>query len=174
MRSSLSSYPSLPPAARTALPAVCSLVPFLPLLLYPHYVYCIYSPLPLYPHSTVAGFVIFRALQSESHKWWSATPRLVVLIVAAFALLICVVVRSITHQPLCLVGISHMQCAGRWCTVAPPGSALLPHLSRTSPLYILCTTRHFLPAALHLRLDHASRQRTGIFALQSAASKASK
>lgn len=30
MRSSFSSYPSLPPAARTALPAVCSLVPFLP------------------------------------------------------------------------------------------------------------------------------------------------
>ena len=42
--------------------------------------------------SASAGFALYRASQSWPHAWWPATPHFAVFIVAAFAILLCLLV----------------------------------------------------------------------------------
>ena len=101
---------------------------------------------PLSTCSLSAGLALHRASLSLTHAWWPATPHLAVFVVAAVALLLCVLVRGpglLYHQP-------HPVCAGCRCPVAPPPPALSPRVPRTPLLLARSIPPHASAAPLHL------------------------
>lgn len=49
-------------------------------------------------HGIASGFVLLRASQSLPHAWWSTTPHVAVFVIAAFSLLLCVlIVAALSH-----------------------------------------------------------------------------